>query len=119
MENITQTFVFSFLIAGVVVSLIVWSLGMDQFIQDKAESSNLHVQIFSSEAGYGYKILSEEKILIQQDYIPVLENKQPFCNWEQAHRVAIFVQQKLQNGLSPAISLSELKELNIEFNCIK
>lgn len=118
MGNFTQTFDFSFLIAGVVVSLIAVSLGMNHmFFPDKAKVGDLQVQVYESGSGFGYRILSEEDILIQQDYIPALENNQPFCDWEQADRVAFYVLQKLQYGSNPAISFSELKELEIEFNC--
>lgn len=120
MGNFTQNINFSFLLAGVVVSLIALSLGMNYiFFQEKAENSDLQVQIYETGTGYGYKILSEGNVLIKQDYIPASENNQPFCDREQADRVATFVLQKIQYGLNPAISFSELKELEIEFDCAK
>ncbi len=120
MGNFTQNFNFSFLLAGVVVSLIALSLGINYiFFQEQDENSDLQVQIYQSGIGYGYRIFSEEDILIQQDYIPASENNQPFCDWEQADRVASIVLKKIKSGLNPAVSFSELKELEIEFNCIE
>lgn len=117
MRNFNHTFHFSFLLAAVVVSLILLSSGINHvFIENRAEKGWLKVQTYESGAGYGYRILSREDILIQQNHIPSLENEQPFHSRRQAEKVAHLVLQKLEQGVNPAISLSELKELNIVIN---
>lgn len=118
MGNLTKNFDFNFLIAGVVVSLILAFSGMNQMlIQKNVENNELQVEIYKSGSGFGYRILSEEDIIVQQDFIPAIENNQPFCDREDADRIASYVLQKMQQGSNPAISLSELRELEISFNC--
>lgn len=118
MKNSYHTFHFIFLLAGVVVSLILLSSGINHvFLSNKVEKEKLELQTYEYGSGYGYRISLGEDILIQQDHIPSLENNQPFCDQEQAESVAVVVLQKLQRGANPAISLSELKELKIVFRC--
>lgn len=120
MRNFTQNIDFRFLIAGVVVSLITVTLVLTlMFLREETSNTGLEVQIYESGAGYGYRILLEEDILIQQDYIPALENHQPFCDREQAKRVAFFVLKKLMHGSNPGVSFSELKALEIEVYCVE
>lgn len=118
MKNFNFTFHFSFLLSGVVVSLIMLFSGINHvFLSDNSEEGNLEVQTFDYGSGFGYKIILEEKVLIQQNHIPSLEKNQPFCSQGQAEKVANLVISKLEHGENPAISYSELKELQIIFKC--
>lgn len=118
MERLNHKFHFIFLLAGVVVSLIMLSSGIDHVFNSKeAKKGRLEVQTYRYRSGFGYKILLEEKVLIQQNHIPSLETNQSFCSRGQAERVASFVVSKLERGANPAISYSELKELQIIFKC--
>lgn len=118
MRNCYPTFHFSFLLAAVLVSLIMLSSGINHvFLRNAVGKGDLEVQTYEYGTGYGYRIFSGENIIIQQNHIPSLENDQPFCNRGQAERVADLVMQKLQQGGNPAISFSELKELEIAFDC--
>lgn len=118
MRNSDHTFHFIFLLAGVVVSLILLSSGINHvFFSSKVENGNLELQTYEYGSGYGYRIFLGEDVLIQQDHIPSLEHNRTFCSRGQAERVALVVLQKLQHGANPAISLSELKKLKISFEC--
>lgn len=120
MGGYTKTFNLNFLIVGGVVTLVLTFLGINQIANQKQVlKNNLQVEIYTSGSGYGYRILSEDDILIQQDFIPALDYNQPFCNPEEAEQIAFYVLQKLQQGSNPAISISKLKELEISFNCVK
>lgn len=114
----TRTFNYSFLIAGVLVSLGAVLFGMNYVLKkNKAKKTDLQIEVYEYGTGYGYRIFSEEEILIQQNFIPALEDKRPFCDREEADRIASYVVQKIRQGSNPAISLSELRELKISFNC--
>ncbi|MGY5850629.1 DUF4907 domain-containing protein [Salegentibacter sp. F14] len=120
MGGYTKTFNLYFLIVGVVVTLVLTFLGINQIgNQKQVVKNNLQVEVFTSGSGYGYRILSEDNILIQQNFIPALAYNQPFCNREEAEMIALYVLQKLQKGSNPATSFSKLKELGISFNCVE
>jgi len=77
----------------------------------------LNSEIFKIGDGYGYQIELKDRVLIKQEYIPILEGKQPFTTAEDAKRTANKVITKLLKKESPILTISELKELQIpEFN---
>jgi len=77
----------------------------------------LHSEIYKVGDGYGYQIELEDRVLIKQEYIPILEGKRPFTTAEDAERTANKVISKLLKKESPILTISELKELQIpEFN---
>ena len=73
----------------------------------------LHSEIFKVGDGYGYQIELESRVLIKQEYIPILKGKKPFATSKDAKRTADKIIYKLQNKESPILTISELKELQI------
>ena len=73
--------------------------------------------VYKLSEGYGYRISYQDKLIIKQDIIPYIESNQPFCNFEDAQKVANMVKEKLNNRENPMISLQDLKSLNIQLNC--
>lgn len=73
----------------------------------------LHSEIFKVGGGYGYQIDLNGKILIKQEFIPILEGKRPFTSTEDAERTAKKVIDKLLKKESPILTIPELKELQI------
>ncbi|WP_181938010.1 MULTISPECIES: DUF4907 domain-containing protein [unclassified Arenibacter] len=70
-----------------------------------------HSQIFKVGSGYGYQIDLKGRILIKQEYIPILEGKRPFTTAKDAQRTANKVISKLLKKESPVLTISELEEL--------
>ena len=68
--------------------------------------------------GYGYTLSIDNKIVIKQDFIPSIQNIQPFCTSDEAQKVANLVKDKLIKKEHPSVKLCELEQLNIHFNCI-
>ncbi len=84
--------------------------------ENNAEAT-LHAQTFLVGNGYGYEIALKDKVLIRQEYIPILEGKKPFATASDAKRTADKVISKLMKKESPILSEKELKELKIpDFN---
>ena len=84
---------------------------------DKDTEATLHSQTFPMGDGYGYEIAFQDKVIIRQEYIPILEGKKPFPTAMDAKRTADKVISKLMNKESPILSAKELKELKIpDFN---
>ena len=89
----------------------------DFFYGTTKSKTPLHSEIFEVGDGYGYQILLEDKVLIRQEYIPILEGNRPFATAKNAERTANKVITKILKKESPILTISELKELQIpEFN---
>lgn len=82
-----------------------------------AKTKVYKASIYKYNEGYGYSISYDNKLFIKQDAIPVIETNQPFCNFNDAQKVANLVKEKLNNKESPNISLQELKSLSIQLKC--
>ncbi len=68
--------------------------------------------------GFGYIIRINHKIIIKQMYIPAIKGNTPFCSQEDAQQTADLVSQKIIQKENPAVTLEELKNLQIDFNCL-
>jgi len=82
------------------------------------ESEKFETAVFQSKNGYGYSISFKNKLLIKQDFIPAIQKSQPFCNSNDAQKVAYLVAEKLNKKENPRVTLSELNDLNIQLNCL-
>jgi hypothetical protein len=75
-------------------------------------------EVIPLEKGFGYVIRIDEKVVIKQTFIPTIQGNQPFCSENDAQRTADFVAKKMITHQGPAITLEELKQLEIDFNCV-
>ncbi len=73
-----------------------------------------HKVIFSPETGWGYQIFKEDKLYINQPNIPAVPGNNGFKKEEDAHAVAKYIIEKLNNGIfPPTISVEELDSLGV------
>ncbi|PXX22347.1 DUF4907 domain-containing protein [Arenibacter sp. ARW7G5Y1] len=112
MKRILVVYVFMAIVSGLLF------LGFSNYTIGATEGNLLlHSEILNLENGYGYQIKLDNRVLIRQEYIPVLPGKKPFATAEDAQRAADKIIRKLQNKEDPILTFSELKELEIpEFN---
>ncbi|AXG69219.1 hypothetical protein KORDIASMS9_01439 [Kordia sp. SMS9] len=68
--------------------------------------------------GFGYVIRIEEKVVIKQTFIPAVQGNVPFCTEQDAQRTADLVTKKMIESKGPSVTLEELKQLQIDFNCV-
>lgn len=68
--------------------------------------------------GFGYIIRIDEKIVIKQTFIPAIEGNVPFCTESDAQRTADFITEKMIQHKGPSVTLAELQQLQIDFNCV-
>lgn len=83
-----------------------------------SESNAITITVNKVKDGYGYTLMSNNKVLIKQEYIPAIQEKKAFCNVEDAKKVANIVKRKITRKKNPTVSLDDLKKLNINFNCV-
>ncbi len=103
----------------IVVSLLIYAVNVKVFTHKKINNSNpITITINKVKGGYNYVLSSNNKILIKQKYIPAISEKRVFCNAEDAKIIANLVKRKITTKKNPTVSLEELKNLNINFNCV-
>ncbi len=84
-----------------------------QFNTQIQGNSQIRTEIIMVEQGYGYQILSGEKLLVRQEFIPAVYGQVAFQNSDDAKKIADLVKNKLINRINPEVSLEELRSLNI------
>ncbi|KAB7529193.1 DUF4907 domain-containing protein [Flagellimonas olearia] len=78
--------------------------------EDKAQ---FRTEVIKVGNGYGYQIFYGDRLLIQQECIPVLRGNVPFQNPEDATSVAGLVVEKIAERQSPELSLEDIKALDV------
>lgn len=79
--------------------------------------SNLQGTAYAVGNGFGYKIMVDGKLYINQKSIPSLPGMKPFCDSTDAQNVCNKVLEKMADGQTPFITPAELKELNVKTKC--
>jgi hypothetical protein len=72
------------------------------------------IETFKTETGgWGYNIVSGNKVFIKQDVIPAVQLAIPFRSEKEARRIAELVVKKLNSKKIPSITVEELDSLSI------
>lgn len=83
----------------------------------KAASTEPVYSIFTLETegvGWGYQILKDGKLMINQDHIPAIQGNKGFSSKEDAEKTANFMLEKIKKGIfPPTISIEELDSLEV------
>ncbi|MDF2934431.1 MAG: hypothetical protein K0R36_3762 [Chryseobacterium sp.] len=82
---------------------------------EKKHSSNLQIKITKQNSGYGYQILKNQKILINQPYIPAIQGDKTFKTETDARKTADLVVSKIDKYYLPKISTHELDSMKIAY----
>ncbi|WP_321517508.1 DUF4907 domain-containing protein [uncultured Bacteroides sp.] len=77
-------------------------------------SPKMELQVMTVKGGYGYQIKEGDRILIDQPVIPAISEEKAFKNRDDAQKVGELVMQRVKNHTDFSVSISELRELNIE-----
>jgi hypothetical protein len=95
--------------------LLRWSIGflivLTLFIYFFESRSVFSYQVYEVKGGYAYQIEKAGKVFIVQDFVPTLQNYQPFKSKEQARKAACLVIKKLKKQKVPALSAVEIQEI--------
>lgn len=74
----------------------------------------LTLESMKTTTGWGYVIKNNDKIIIRQSIIPVIQNQKSFENKEEALKVGNLVLEKLKAKTSPTITKKDLILLSIK-----
>lgn len=80
-------------------------------VQEKTFS---YVITFVEATGYGYQILEDDHLLINQTHIPAVPGIKGFLTKEKAETTAIYILDQVENGtFPPTITKEKLEELGV------
>ncbi|MBD0777926.1 DUF4907 domain-containing protein [Maribacter sp. ANRC-HE7] len=96
------------------VGLGVLLLGGALYLGNQSERKlPIHAEIFVVDKGFGYRILHQKKLLIQQESVPAIQGSHPFTSAVDAEKTADLVIDKLLNGEDPRLSIEDLERLEV------
>ncbi len=79
------------------------------------KNNKLKIETYKVKQGWGYKILYNEKIFIEQEHIPCISGKFSFETEEDAYKTAYLVCEKIfRQELPPSVTKNELDSMNIK-----
>lgn len=84
-------------------------------ISCEKKNNTFDVKITKQESGYGYQILKEKKVLINQPFIPAIQGEKTFKNEADAQKTALLVIKKIGKQTLPRISIHELDSMKIAY----
>ncbi len=100
------------ILVGFIISVMIYSFF------SVVPTEPISTTIFKVENGFGYMIVSKGKILIKQENIPTIQEQKPFCSEKDANKIANLVKKKMIHKESPSITLKELEQQEIHFDCV-
>lgn len=73
----------------------------------------LEVKTYRVAQGWGYKIMQQDKVIIDQPFIPVLTGTDAFPTRRSAFKAGMLVKQKLLNNQLPALTIKDLEKIGL------
>jgi len=81
-------------------------------LTDQRQDQHYRVVVYRSGKGWGYNVLLNNRIIICQPYIPVIQGNYPFRDKKTALKTGKLVAKKLSSGKSPGLSQAEIIDLD-------
>jgi hypothetical protein len=75
--------------------------------------NKVNYRVIRVENGWGYELYNQERIVIHQEIIPVIEGNNPFLSRKDARKTGKLALQKLYKGRIPVITRQDLDSLKI------
>jgi hypothetical protein len=97
--------------ASVIIAACIFFFRRQNESSDNAGKPALSYKTFYEPSGWGYDILSGNKLIIHQDFIPALPFKKGFNKKEYAEKTAQLVIQKIQENKFPTLAKSDLEKI--------
>lgn len=86
-------------------------LGILQVTSTRGE---FRVKTYRLNNGWGYQVLVNDRVYIDQPFIPVLSGKKPFPNRRMARKAGTLVKQKLEHRQLPGLTREDLMRLGLD-----
>lgn len=81
---------------------------------ESKETEYTVLAIHDSEMGWGYQLLKDGKLMIEQKHIPAIQGYKGFSTKEDAEKTGSFIIDKIKKGaFPPTVSVEELDSLGV------
>lgn len=99
------------------ITFVVIYFSMLIYKQEEKSKFNTSFELVVRETslGWSYDIYKNEKIIVKQDIIPVVNGKQYFKTKKDAKKIGLLVLNKLKSSKNPIITLEELENSDIHY----
>jgi hypothetical protein len=77
-------------------------------------SGQYKVRAFKVAGGWGYQIIQNEKVYVNQPFIPLVQGKTAFPNKKSALGTGKIVLKRIQQHQLPVLTLDDLKQLGLD-----
>ena len=78
-------------------------------------SGEYALEVFKNEDGWGYQIFVRGKLVIKQNHIPGIKDKNAFKTEGDAKKIGYLVIKRLKKNKPPSISKEDLKRYEVSF----
>lgn len=88
---------------------------LPEIIEEEVVEDNYTVETFEKEEnGWGYRILNNGNLFINQPHIPAIQGNKGFSSQQKAETAANFMVWKLESGIvPPTVTTEELDSINV------
>ncbi len=101
-------------LAGVGYAVFTIVMPNEQRVVNPYENSEITVNIFEDENGWGYDVLIDGNIYVHQPNIPAVGGNKGFKSEADARATGNLAVEKIKDGIiPPTISVEELKEIGV------
>jgi hypothetical protein len=80
----------------------------------RTDAAEIRVKPYRLNAGWGYQVLVQKEVLINQPFIPAIPGQKAFPTRELARKTGRVVKEKLLQNKLPSVTLSDLMALGID-----
>ncbi|SFU50312.1 protein of unknown function [Pustulibacterium marinum] len=85
---------------------------------NSSQDDHVKVEVYKIEDGYAYKILIDDKMFIQQEYVPSVKGSHHFCTEDDAKKTANLVKNRILLNRRPSITGDDLQKLGVSVTCL-
>lgn len=78
------------------------------------KDSEIEGIVYKTKNGFGYRVIVHDQLLINQDFIPAIQENVPFCDSIEAAAACHLVIQKIKRNEMPTLTLKDLSTLKIK-----
>jgi hypothetical protein len=103
-----------YFLAGIAALLVSFAV---IFFNHAAHEGKLyiHTVTFKTADGWGYNIMTDDRVYIKQEYIPAIVGKHSFKSEEDAAKVGNLVVNRISSNQQPTITIKDLSDLGIRY----
>lgn len=98
-------------------NLFILTVCIGFLVSCDGHKSDITMEVYRQEGGYGYKIIQKNRLLINQSIIPSVQGNRKFCDSIDAVKIGNEVIKMIKKHKTPVITTNDLQRLKIKLKC--